>query len=261
MLSRLSTYAFPSGGMYCYYHTSSVKNAIDIVLHNHLFGSFPSKVNDPGEMKIETIGLSENRFLNANKNVSDRVNEELSKKEFFDRIYRFVCFAQADKVDNDRDSQLYFWTKYAGCFSGVRFKFLIDSSFLKTPSPNEVFCDLVTYKNHTIKLDLSKVTTVSDICQEIRSSDLLKEICYVKTPRWNLEYELRLGSVFRTLKLSMSRISSREERFFVFDPHRLVGVDIGALADPVDSVIFNDLLKQRGIQVRVVESDLIYRNV
>ena len=43
MLDTLSTYAFPPTGIACYYHTASVRNALDILEWNHLFGSLPSR--------------------------------------------------------------------------------------------------------------------------------------------------------------------------------------------------------------------------
>lgn len=144
-MEKLSTYGFPPDGLECYYFTGSVENALDILVFNHLFGSMPSKVNDPEDFKIAIAKLSNSPLLqwlpSSNRNnVETNANAALADKTMMDRVCRFVCFAKAQKVDKDCESGLYFWHTYADHFKGVRFKFCIDKDFMVIPPSNETFC-------------------------------------------------------------------------------------------------------------------------
>ena len=220
MLDTLSTYAFPPTGIACYYHTASVRNALDILECSHLFGSLPSKVNDPGDLKISIVNLDESPLLQSRaagldrKAIQKRVSAALADKTIMDRTYRFVCLADADKVDADSQSELRFWNDYANHFKGVRFKFIVDKEFLLTPSSNNAFVGMMDYMGCAATIDAVNVNDISDIKQLIDQDQFLKDLCYSKSEEWKSEYELRIGSTYSRLKLDMSKITSKEESFF-----------------------------------------------
>jgi hypothetical protein len=236
-VNRLSTYAFPPDGVMCYYYTFSLENAIDILQHWHLFGSFPSKVNDPNDMRIQVVGLERNGNIPMASRIATGVNCEIDKKKLLDRSYRFVCFADAEMVDANSDTQCYFWTNYAGGFRGVRFKFCIDSTFLLTPSPQDAFFDKITYDD-TIHptLDLSGIKSGADINSAVDDPKFLQDLCFSKSRKWAHEVEWRVGSTVSRLSLEMSQIQSREERFFQFNPKNLKEIVIGSEALRTDKV-------------------------
>ena len=265
MLETLSTYAFPPGGIACYYHTASVRNALDILVHNHLFGSFPSRVNDPDDLRIQIENLDKSPYLKTRGRGLDlsAIQEGLNKeaKAIMDRTYRFACFAEASKVDSDKQSELRFWNEYANHFKGVRFKFVIDKDFLITPSAEDTFVGKIIYNGHSATIDASYVQHISDFARLIASQGFLDDLCYFKSPDWMSEYEFRLGSVYTRLHLEMSRITSKEERFFVFNPFKLLEVVVGYRADEEDIGLLKVMTKNKNVQLRKAVTDLRYEAI
>lgn len=265
MLERLSTYHFPSGGIDCYYHTSSVRNALDILEFNHLFGSFPSKVNDPNDLKISIVNLDKSPYLQSRAQgrncaaIQEGVNKKT--KEIMDKTYRFVCLAEASKVDSDKQSELRFWNEYADHFKGVRFTFRVDQGFILTPSPNDTFCRMISYDGRTATLDASQINNPDDLRKQIADERFLRCLCYSKSAEWASEYELRLGSTYKRLNLSMSGLTSREERFFVFNPSKLKEVVVGYDASPVDVRLLEQMLQGRQVPLRMALTDLRYKAI
>lgn len=237
-MQKLSAYAFPSTGMECYYFTDKVDNAIDILEHSHLFGSFPSRVNDPNDLRIQIVGWEKNvgRILeNIDRASFERnLNKALSEKGCMDRSMRILCMAKAAKVDVDAEAQKMFWEKYAGKGFGVRFKFLVDSSFLIQPHAKEVFFDDVNYEVRVKELDASAIHADCDIAAMIGSGTFLRDLCYSKETKWCKEYEVRFVAPYTRLNLQMSSITSREERYFVFNPKNLLEVRVGKAVCEVD---------------------------
>lgn len=255
-MKKLSEYDFGPEGLRCYYYTASVENAIDILEHSHLYGSFPSKVNDPDDLRIEVEGLGANKFLCTNVEAQLMLNSSLGKKKLLDRVYRFVCFAEADSVDGDRNSALRFWNEYAGGFKGVRFEFVLSKEFFTVPSVVECLCDNISYDGRIAKLDVSGVGSFADLNKVISSQDFLQALCYSKAPKWANEYEFRVGSVYHYLKNEMSRITSREERFFAFDLSKLLSVEVGCLANSVDIVLLKLQMQKVGVELHIVSAAL-----
>lgn len=264
MLDKLSTYAFPSKGIACYYHTASVRNALDILEFNHLFGSLPSKVNDPDDLKISIVNLDKSPLLLSrasgldSKAIQKRINAVLADKAIMDRTYRFVCLADADKVDADSQSELRFWNDYANHFKGVRFKFIVDKEFLLTPLSNDAFVGMMDYTGRTATIDAANLKDMSDIKQLIAQNQFLKDLCYSKSDEWKSEYELRIGSTYLRLKLEMSKITSKEERFFCFSPESIIEVSVGYDADKIDIGKLLSMLQVRNIPLRVAMLNLQY---
>lgn len=265
MLETLSTYAFPPGGIACYYHTASVRNALDILVHNHLFGSFPSKVNDPDDLRMQIKNLDKSPYLQKRASglnlaaIQKGVNDEV--KAIMDRTYRFVCFAEASKVDSDKKSELRFWNEYANHFKGVRLKFVIDKSFSVTPSAADTFVGKIAYNGHGANIDASNVRNLQDIAKMIEGPEFLNNLCYSKSPDWESEYELRIGSIFSKLKLEMSNITSKEERFFCFNSSNLKEVSVGYAADEVDIGKLQLISRRILLPLHVVKTDLHYETI
>ena len=260
-MKKMSEYAFPLGGLRCYYYTASVDNALDIIEKSHLYGSFPSKVNDPDDLRIEIMGLDRSPLLSANANVQENVNRQLVKKTIMDRVYRFVCLADADKVDIDSSSALRFWNEYAGGFKGVRFEFTVDKNFVLTPTSQECLCENISYTGEKAILDLSNVKNVEDIEKEVQKEDFLRSLCYSKAEKWSAEYEFRIGSVYRRLKNEMSLISSREERFFEFDKSSIKSVTVGCLAEEADIMKLKMFSTKHSLNLLLAEVDLKTRTI
>ena len=265
MLEKLSTYAFPDGGIACYYHTASVRNALDILEFNHLFGSFPSKVNDPDDLRMRIENLDKSPYLQTQASgpnltaIQKGLNEQV--KAIMDRTYRFVCFAEASKVDSDKQSELRFWNEYANHFKGVRLKFVIDKNFSVTPSAADTFVGKIAYNGHVANIDASNVRNLQDIAKMIEGPEFLNNLCYSKSPDWKTEHELRLGSLFSMLKLEMSNITSKEERFFCFNPSNLQEVSVGYAADEVDIGKLKLSLRKINLPLHVVKTDLHYETL
>lgn len=265
-MEKLSTYGFPPDGLECYYFTGSVENALDILVFNHLFGSMPSKVNDPEDLKITVANLSSSPLLqwlsSCNRsNIEMNVNAALADKTMMDRTCRFVCFAKAQEVDKDRDSELYFWRRYADNFKGVRFKFRIDKDFLYKPSSYETFCGDIDYNGRTATVDGSVVGNQFGIRAQVAKEQLLKDLCYSKSAKWKNEHEFRLGSVYTRLHLMMSRITSKEERYFIFNPQKLMEVAVGCNAPMVDAEILTKIARSRGVILRRAKVNLQYETI
>lgn len=265
MLDKLSTYAFPTNGMACYYHTASVRNALDILEFNHLFGSFPSKVNDPDDLRMSIENLDKSPYLLSWARGLDcaAIQKGLCKevKAIMDRTYRFVCFSEASKVDSDEKSELYFWNEYADHFKGVRLKFLLDKNFSINPSANDSFVGKIVYKGHTATIDASHVRNMQDFTRLIEEQGFLDGLCYSKSPNWASEYEVRIGCHFSRLKLEMSHITSREERFFSFNLSSLKEVSVGYAADEVDIGKLKLSLRKINLPLHVVKTDLHYETL
>ena len=265
MLETLSTYAFPPGGIACYYHTASVRNALDILVHNHLFGSFPSKVNDPDDLRMQIENLDKSPYLQKLASgfdlsaIQKGVNKEV--KAIMDRTYRFVCFAEASKVDYDKQSELRFWNKYANHFKGVRLKFVIDKSFSVTPSAAETFVGKITYKGHKATIDAFNVQNKQDFMGLIGKPGFLDDLCYNKSSDWECEYELRIGSPISRLKLEKSNITSKEERFFCFNPSSLKEVSVGYAADEVDIGKLQLISRRINLPLHVAKTGLHYETI
>lgn len=255
-MKKISEYDFGPDGLRCYYYTASVENAIDILEHSHLYGSFPSKVNDPDDLRIEVEGLDANKFLGTNEEFQLMLNSTLGKKKLLDRAYRFVCFAKADSVDGDRNSALRFWNEYARGFKGVRFEFVLSKEFFTMPSAEKCLCDDMSYDGRIAKLNASRVRSFVDLNEALSNQDFLQALCYSKTPKWASEYEFRVGSVYRHLKNEMSRITSREERFFTFDLSKMKSVEVGCLADSVDIARLKLQMQKVGVELHVVSAAL-----
>ena len=267
MVDRLSTYAFPPMGIACYYHTASVRNALDILEYNHLFGSLPSKVNDPGDLKISIVNLDKSPLMQSRaagldcKAIQKRVSAVLADKTIMDRTFRFVCLADAGKVDADSQSELRFWNDYANHFKGVRFKFIVDKEFLQTPSSNDAFVGMMDYTGRTAVIDAVNVNGISDIKQLIAQDQFLKDLCYSKSDEWKSEYELRIGSTYSRLKLEMSKITSKEERFFCFRPESILEVSVGYDANKIDIGKLQLMLQARNIPLKVAQGSLHYETL
>lgn len=264
VLDTLSTFNFPDGGIECYYHTASVGNALDIIGFNHLFGSLPSKVNDRGDCRIKLTGLEKSpRFASIPNEkekyrIKEEINKSLANKFIMDRVFRFVCLAEASKVDTDPCSEQWFWDEYANHFKGVRFKFQIDRDFLVHPCPNEAFCEKISYTGRTATVDCSRLVRSEDVLSQVNKEQFLRDLCYSKSTKWEKEYELRLGSPYRRLKLEMSRITSKEERFFVFNPVKLKEVVVGYAATDHDVEMLKQSTDSHGIPLRKAMIDLRY---
>ena len=267
MLDKLSTYAFPPKGIACYYHTASIRNALDILEFNHLFGSLPSKVNDPDDLKISIVNLDKSPLIQSraseldSKAIQKRINAVLADKAIMDRTYRFVCLADADKVDADSQSELRFWNYYSNHFEGVRFKVIVDKDFLLTPSPNDTFVGMIDYTGRIATIDAMNVKDRLDIKQLIAQNQFLKDLCYSKSNEWKSEYELRIGSTYLRLKLEMSRITSKEERFFCFNPESIIEVSVGYDADKVDIGKLQLMLQARNIPLKEAKLNLQYETL
>ena len=264
VLDTLSIFNFPDGGIECYYYTASVRNAWDIMEFNHLFGSLPSKVNDPDDCRIKLTGL-ENSPLWASipdeeqkLKAKEGVDKSLTNKSIMDRVFRFVCLAEASKVDTDPCSEKRFWDEYANHFKGVRFKFQIDRGFLVHPCSNEAFCERISYTGRTATVDCSHLTRSEDVLSQVNKEQFLRDLCYSKSTKWEKEYELRLGSPYRRLKLEMSRITSKEDRFFVFNPVKLKEVVVGYAATDHDVEMLKQSTDSHGIPLRKAMIDLRY---
>lgn len=265
MLDRLSTYDFPPTGVPCYYHTASVRNALDILEFNHLFGSFPSKVNDPDDLRMSIENLDKSPYLQSRAcGLSlTAIQEGLDKnvKAIMDRTYRFVCLAEASRVDSDKQSELRFWDEYAAHFKGVRFKFIVDKKFLLTPSPNDALVGRMDYTGRTATIDASNVSNMSDIKQLIAQDQFLMDLCYSKSDEWKSEYEMRIGSTYSRLKLEMSTITSKEERFFCFSSESIIEVSVGYNADKIDIWKLKMMLQARNIPLKVAQGSLHYETL
>ena len=263
-LERLSTFNFPDEGIECYYHTASVENALDIMKFNHLFGSLPSKVNDLDDCRIKLTGLEESPRLASipdeeqKRKAREGVDKSLANKSIMDRVSRFICLAEASKVDTHPCSEWWFWDEYANHFKGVRFKFQIDRDFLVRPCPNETFCERISYTGRTATVDCSHLTKSQDVLSQVNKEQFLRDLCYSKSVEWKKEYELRLWSTYRRLKLEMSRITSKEERFFVFNPVKLKEVVVGYAATDHDIEMLKQSTDSRGIPLRKAMIDLHY---
>lgn len=264
-MDKLSTYGFPRGGIRCYYYTASVENALDIIRCNHLFGSLPSKVNDPDDLRITISDISASPLLIATglngQEIEDRINETFGKKNIMDRVYRFVCFAVADRVDKDKRSEIRFWNEYADNFSGVRFTFQVDGNFLIAPKPDETFCGMISYNGHVAKIDASNYSTIYDINPQITSESFLLDLCYSKSPKWANEYELRLGSVYSRLNLEMSQKTSKEERFFTFAPAALKEVVVGYRASDCDVALLEFETNNRNVTLQRADINLQFDTI
>ena len=265
MLDTLSTYAFPTNGMACYYHTASVRNSLDILEFNHLFGSFPSKVNDPDDLRMSIENLDKSPYLQSRAGgldcdaIQKRLNKEV--KVIMDRTYRFVCFAEASKVDSDKKSELRFWNEYADHFKGVRLKFVIDKDFSINPAPEDVWVGKIAYKGHCATIEASRIQTMQDFSNLVAKTEFLNNLCYTKSPSWASEYEVRIGCHFSRLKLEMSHITSREERFFSFNLSSLKEVSVGYAADEVDIGKLKLSLRKINLPLHVVKTDLHYETL
>lgn len=262
-LEKLSTFNFPDGGIECYYHTASVKNALDIMEFNHLFGSLPSKVNDPGDCRIKLTRLEESPlWASIPKEERERkieeINKNLSNKSIMDRVFRFVCLAEASKVDTDPCSEKRFWDEYANHFKGVRFKFRIDRDFLVHPCSNEAFCERISYTGRMATVDCSRLVRSKDVLSQVNGEQFLRDLCYSKSTKWEKEYELRLGSPYRRLNFEMSKITSKKEWFFVFNPFKLKEVVVGYAATDHDVEMLKQSTDSRGIPLRKAMIDLHY---
>lgn len=263
-LEKLSTFNFPDGGIECYYHTASVENALDIMEFNHLFGSLPSKVNDPGDCRIKLIRLEESpRFASIPNEkekyrIKEEINKSLANKFIMDRVFRFVCLAEASKVDTDPCSEQWFWDEYANHFKGVRFKFQIDRGFLVHPCPNETFCERISYTGRTATVDCSHLIRSQDVLSQVNKEQFLRDLCYSKSTKWEKEYELRLGSPYRRLNFEMSKITSKKEWFFVFNPVKLKEVVVGYAATDHDVEMLKQSTDSHGIPLRKAMIDLRY---
>ena len=265
MLETLSTYAFLPDGIACYYHTASVRNALDILEHNHLFGSFPSKVNDPDDLRMSIENLDKSPYLQTRASglnlgaIQKGLNEEA--KAIMDRTYRFICFAEASKVDSDKQSELRFWNEYADHFKGVRLKFIIDKDFSVNPAPTDVFIGKIKYEGHDARIDASRIQAIEDFAKLVVKPEFLNDLCYTKSQIWATEYEVRIGSPFSRLKLEMSNITSREERFFCFNPCNLKEVSVGYAADAVDIGKLQLILQGINLPLHVAQTDLHYKTI
>lgn len=262
-LEKLSTSSFPDGGIECYYYTASVENALDIIEFNHLFGSLPSKVNDSDDCKITLIRLDESPLLASiseeeRERRIEEINKSLANKFIMDRVFRFICLAEASKVDTHPCSEQWFWDEYANHFKGVRFKFQIDRDFLVHPCPNEAFCEKISYTGRMATVDCSRLVRSEDVLSQVNIEQFLRDLCYSKSTEWEKEYELRLGSPYRRLNLEMSRITSKEERFFVFNPVKLKEVVVGYAAKDHDVEMLKRLTDLRGVPLRRAMIDLRY---
>lgn len=265
-LEKLSTFSFPDGGIECYYYTASVENALDIIEFNHLFGSLPSKVNDPGDCRIKLIRLEESPlWASIPKEERERrieeINKNLANKFIMDRVFRFICLAEASKVDTHPCSEQWFWDEYADHFKGVRFKFQIDRDFLVHPCPNEAFCEKISYTGRTATVDCSHLTRSEDVLSQVNIEQFLRDLCYSKSTEWGKEYELRLGSPYWRLNFEMSKITSKEERFFVFNPFKLKEVVVGCAATKHDVEMLKQSTDSRGISLRKAMIDLRYVDI
>lgn len=264
-MEKLSTFHFPQNGIECYYHTGSVENALDILEFNHLFGSLPSRVNDPDDLKISIQNLEECPWAKSTGQsspiIETAIKKAISNKMVLDRVYRFVCLAKAQQVDNEPASELCFWNVYANHFKGVRFKFLVDKEFLCIPSPQEAMSDNIDYAGRLATIDASRLHSKSDIESLIKCDSFLKDLCYSKAPKWKTEHEFRLGSIYCKLHLAMSRITSKEERFFVFNPCKLREVTVGCNAIETDVERLRLMLQDKGVPLRRVKLNLQYETL
>lgn len=265
-MDRLSTYNFPNTGIDCYYYTASADNALDILRFNHLFGSLPSKVNDPHDLKIQISNLETNPGVKSlgldGKSIESSINAVLARKEIMDKVYRFVCFADAAKVDNDRQSEIRFWNEYADHFKGVRISFQIDRDFLITPKSEETFCGMISYSGRSTIIDVSNYSGVDDILSQItRKTSFLSDLCYSKSPNWAKEYELRLGSPYSRLKLEMSQLTSREERFFEFSPNKLKMVAVGYGVSDVNLALLKLETQRLGVPLVKANVNVQYETI
>ena len=263
VIETLSSFNFPDGGIECYYHTASVENALDIIEFNHLFGSLPSKVNDPDDCKITLIRLDESPLWASipeeeRERKIEEINKNLTNKFIMDRVFRFVCLAEASKVDTHPCSEKWFWDEYANHFKGVRFKFQIDRDFLVHPCRDATLCEMLSYTGRTVTVDCSHLTRSQDVLSQVNKEQFLRDLCYSKSTEWGKEYELRLGSPYWRLSFEMSKITSKEERFFVFNPFKLKEVVVGYAATDHDVELLKQSTDTRGIPLRKAMIDLRY---
>lgn len=275
-MKNLTTYNFPSAGLRCYYHTGSVQNAIDIIKHSHLFGSKVSKVNDPDDVRIQWEGVFSEKWIQDVINRSGLlmlkpdvaaarpIVEQIRKfsEKLLDSIYRFVCFADANKTDLSKDSQGKFWKEYAGNFKGARLEFLVDSAFYISPRPEQVLCDNIRYLDaHQAHVNLSELESTEAFCNLINGA-FLEELCYTKCAnKWSDEFEFRTGSLVKYLLQEYSEVSGRNEHFFRFNSQNLVSVVVGGDASDQEK---NDLAKIWGRSLKVATldncGDVVYRD-
>lgn len=230
-MRKLSEYPFSTSGMMCYYFTASTVNALDIIKHSHLFGSFPSKVNDPKDLCVQIVGWERNKGWIPQgidkAGFEQRLNDTLAQKGCMDRSMRILCMAEATRVDADARCQERFWNEYANCGNGVRFKFLVNQNFLIQPTAAEVLFEQVQYVGRTKTIDAARIRSDFDIAKIIGEDGFLRDLCFTKETKWSNEYEFRFCSTVTRLNLQMSEITSREERFYVFNPRSLVEVVVG----------------------------------
>ena len=270
-MHRLSSYPFPADGLVCYYHTASVRNAIDIIRNAQLFASLPSRVNDPADLKLNLRGCLNSSYLGdalvrnafspncldllSAQTISDASAESVARKTLIDKVYRFVCFATADKVDVDKRSAYRFWNEYAGHFKGVRFKFKISNSFTRTPQPEKVLCDFITYGVRSAELDLSNLNSSTDIFTVLEDSNFLDCFAYTKSQKWSGEFEFRIGTVVKYLSNVISEITKAKALFFDFDMSHLLEVCVGEDATAVDKQKLLQEASRLGIQVKEASRD------
>lgn len=252
-LTKLSEFPFVDNGLECYYHTSSVDNAVDILRHFHLFGSLPSKVNDPKDLCIQITGWERNdeRIPPAidKKSFEQGLNKALANKGVVDRTMRILCMAEVSKVDSDIESQKMFWSKYCNNGKGVRFKFLVNSNFLIQPLGDETFFEQVQYSGREKVIDAAKIRNDFDIAQMLLTGAFMRDLLFSKEGRWGVEHEYRFCATVTRLNLQMSDITSKEERFYVFNPKNLLGVMVGKSVDEEDECKLRVALQPLGLNL------------
>ncbi len=258
-LETLSTYQFPKNGIECYYYTDTAEHALDIVQKHHLYGSVPSRVNDPDDLKFEIANFENSPYIlnkygfqlspEISTTIAKNISDNSSKR--IDNAYRFVCMAEATSINQSSVSDLRFWSMYSNCFSGVRFPFRIDKDFMVKPLDDETFFDQVTYHGHSAKLDFSSITSETELNQKIDTKDFLQNLCYSKSAKWECEHEWRLGSTLSRLeKCPVGK--SEYNYFFIYNPNNLLGVDIGQHADSNAKSKLISVLKEQGKRIREV---------
>ena len=140
-------------------------------------------------------------------------------------------------------------------------QFIVDKDFLLTPSPNDTFVGMIDYTGRIATIDAMNVKDRLDIKQLIAQNQFLKDLCYSKSNEWKSEYELRIGSTYLRLKLEMSRITSKEERFFCFNPESIIEVSVGYDADKVDIGKLQLMLQARNIPLKEAKLNLQYETL
>lgn len=261
-LKNLSTYPFPKSGLLCYYHTGSVENALDIVQNSHLIGSVPTRVNDPDDLRMYFKDLEKSPYLRSiyrestcrrpTANRLRRISKKLASlaRGWMDKCYRFVCMADAQKIDAHPQGELHCWKEYAGNFCGVRFLFSLDAVFLRQPSATATFFDEVSYMGKKATLDCWMVKEEQDFRRIISSPVFLQDLMYDKVEKWAIEYEYRLGSLLSLLEPVPDKKTKEINYFFKYNLNHLLGVDIGAEANPDDKEQLIRALPSKNIFVR-----------